>query len=154
MDKNRTIQLIMKHEGYREFLYNDLTGVQFKSDKGKLTIGYGYNIEERGLPLSMIKELLILDVEDIILNIDKVYERFSFLDSIRQAILIDMAYNLGISGLSKFGNMLTNLALKKYGEAASDMRHSLWSLQVKDRATELSTMMITGEWPDGIEEAL
>lgn len=150
MDKQRTIELIISHEGFNQFLYNDLNSQRFSSENGKLTIGYGYNIEERGLPLSICKELLIQDVNDLISRMSNVAKIFPELDSVRQAILIDMAYNMGINGLCKFKDMLSNVDNKKFEKAASDMTKSLWAIQVKTRAYRLSNMMITGQWPDGI----
>lgn len=70
---------------------------------------------------------------------------FDKLDDVRQAILIDMAYNMGIKGLLSFKNTLKLISDGKYVEASINMEQSNWYKQVKTRAKKLCEAMKTGK---------
>jgi lysozyme len=63
---------------------------------------------------------------------------------VRQNVLADMCFNLGIGGLLSFKNTLAMVEHGKYEEAAAAMLQSKWATQVGQRAIELSEMMRTG----------
>jgi lysozyme len=71
---------------------------------------------------------------------------FNDMDEVRQRVLIDMAYNLGIAGLKKFRRMLAALERRDYEEAAKELLDSRYADQVKGRAVRNARMMETGEW--------
>jgi len=66
---------------------------------------------------------------------------------VRQRVLLDMAFNLGISGLLKFKRTLKAIRAKQYEKAAEMMLDSRWATQVGQRAKRLSKMMATGHIP-------
>ena len=70
----------------------------------------------------------------------------SGLNDARKAVLINMAFQLGFNGLSKFRNMLAAVQSEQYVLAASEMLDSLWAKQTPNRAKELSEQMLTGEF--------
>ncbi|MEO6379091.1 MAG: glycoside hydrolase family protein [Caulobacteraceae bacterium] len=67
------------------------------------------------------------------------------LDPVRAAVLINMAFNLGIPGLMAFRNTLAAVRNGAYARAANGMRASLWARQVRSRAERLACEMETGE---------
>lgn len=69
------------------------------------------------------------------------------LDEVRQAVLADMAYELGFKGLQGFGEMLARLRLGDFGGAAQAGFDSEWAHQVPGRASKCMEMMRTGQWP-------
>jgi lysozyme len=66
---------------------------------------------------------------------------------VRQAVLIDMLYNLGLPKLSKFKKMLKALREADYDNAAAEMLDSKWRRDVGRRSFRLAEMMQHGEWP-------
>lgn len=64
---------------------------------------------------------------------------------VRQRILLNMVFNLGIAGLLKFTDTLAAIQRGAWATAAAAMRNSLWASQVGDRATRLAQMMEMGE---------
>ncbi len=84
------------------------------------------------------------DIRDVMEQLEK-YEWYTKLDPIRQKVMIDMAYNLGMTGLLKFRKMIAAIELGDYGAAADQMLDSRWARQVKTRAERLAEMMRTGE---------
>ena len=63
-------------------------------------------------------------------------------------MVLDMAFNLGVRGLSKFRNALAAMEARDYATAAEEMMDSRWAQQVGGRAARLAVMMETGQWPD------
>jgi lysozyme len=68
------------------------------------------------------------------------------LDPARQAVLVNMAFNLGASGLLGFGQFLNYVKLGQNDQAAADMLNTEWARQVGARASRLSEQLRTGAW--------
>ena len=66
------------------------------------------------------------------------------LDPVRAAVLINMAFNLGVPGLLTFRSTLSAVRGGAYVRAANGMRASLWARQVHGRAERLAREMETG----------
>lgn len=136
-DLEKLKQQLIEHEGLKLTLYKDT--------ENKWTIGCGRNLQDRGI--SEEEALFLLD-NDIGMVREQLEERFPWfldLDEIRQRVLSDMCFNLGITGLVGFKKMLTAVKDKHYQAASKHMLASVWATQVKRRATRLAKMMETGE---------
>lgn len=132
-------QMIELHEGRRNKLY--------KCTAGKWTIGVGRNIEDRGLSNP---EIDFLRDNDIALSRQELTMKlpwFVGLDPVRQAVLIDMHFNMGWPVLSQFTNTLEYIRKGEHEKAASAMLQSKWASQVGNRAKRLAKMMQWGSWP-------
>ena len=145
MDRYRTKQMIKRHEGLRLKPYRDTVG--------KLTIGYGRNLEDVGISLEEAELMLEHDLDRAIQAAREVIPGFDELDEVRQAVLVDMAFNLGRAGLGGFRRCRAALALGDFERAASEMLDSLWARQVGRRAEELAEMMRSGQWPSWLSTA-
>lgn len=150
---NRRPQLIERlkaHEGLRLVPYRDSVG--------KLTIGYGHNLNAK--PLSWLKTtapipkriaevILELDVDDAILALDRYIPWWRNLDDVREQVMADMAFNMGVNadprdGLDSFTHTLQAIRSGDWRAAHDGMLASKWARQVGDRAKELAEMMLTG----------
>ncbi|GIV82226.1 MAG: lysozyme [Anaerolineae bacterium] len=138
MDNARTLELLRRHEGLRLRPYRDTTG--------HLTIGYGRNLDAKGISQAEAEFLLANDFEQAVRDARSLVD-LDALDDVRAAVLVDMAFNLGRRRLSGFRRMLEALHQGDWPRAAYEMRDSLWAQQVKTRAFELSMMMESGQWP-------
>lgn len=130
---------IKKHEGFVNKIYSD--------SLEKSTIGYGHLITlndkfEKGVEYS--KELLDevfnrdfliakRDAEELLNNISIVEKA--------QGIIIEMVFQLGKTGVSKFKKMFTALSVEDYNEAANQMLDSQWGKQTPNRCEELAKQM-------------
>jgi len=136
------LSLLSLHEGRVAHAYQDSLGYW--------TIGVGHLIDKRRggrLPEEIIDALLDYDAEKHWLELLAALPWIERLDDVRQAVLLDMAFNLGVAGLLKFKNTLRFVEQGNYEQAAKNMMLSLWARQVKTRAVRLSKMMETGQWP-------
>ena len=151
MDNQKLRKMIKFHEGLRLKPY--------QCTAGYWTVGYGHNLAAHGevIPPSITPEQAehYLD-QDMATAEAQCHQRFPFfntLDEVRQAVLIDMCFNLGINGLAGFKNTLAAVAAGNYTSAGANMVSSKWATQVKWRATRLSRMMAYGKWPDDVSRA-
>lgn len=125
------------HEGLRLKPYRDTVG--------KLTIGVGRNLDDVGLREHEALYLLSSDIAEVCSGLDRRLPWWRGLDDSRQAVLIDMAFNMGIEGLAGFATTLGHVEAARYAEASRQMLRSKWAGQVGRRADTLSRMMRTGE---------
>lgn len=133
-------KLIKKHESLSLELY--------LCPAGKLTIGYGHNIEDNGITPTAAEFML---TEQIKISTKELYTAFNWyhhLSDARQAVLLGMHYNLGLPRLLSFRKMIAALSQKNYMQASSEMLDSKWARQVGIRARRLATMMASDRMPD------
>lgn len=128
--------LIVSHEGRREFPYVDTVG--------KITVGIGYNLTDRGMTDTWINSQFQSDVDFFYKQLHEDFNWFASLNEARQMALIDMCF-MGYKRFCEFKDMLYYLSTGNYGLAADAMLNSEWATQVKGRATQLAQMVLTGE---------
>ncbi len=128
--------LIKLHEGLRLKPYH--------CTAGKVTIGYGRNLDDVGITEAEAQYLLEQDMKAAIVQASK-YPFFTQLNDYRKAVVVDMIFNLGLPRFSKFARMLDALNRHDYNLAANEMLDSRWAVQVGMRAERLANIMRTGE---------
>lgn len=133
----RLKDMLIRHEGLKLKPY--------LCTAGKLTIGVGRNIQDRGITYQEAMMLLENDIRLIKAQLSQ-HEWFFSLDLIRKEVIIDMAF-MGVAKLLGFKKMIAAIEKGDYREAAFEMLDSDWANQVGDRAAELALMMESGEYP-------
>ncbi len=141
-------ELIKKHEGLRLKPYKDTLGFW--------TVGYGRCLDTKpltdvernivgnpfdGISICEAEYLLDNELNEVIDKLEKQLYFFVSLPDKVKVVLVDMAYNLGISGLLKFRQTLEYISKGNYSLAADEMLKSKWAKQVGYRAVELSNMI-------------
>jgi len=112
----------------------------------KMTIGYGRNIEERGISEDEAEYLLNNDIKLSKAELTKAFPWFNKLAAERQAVLINMHFNIGLARLKGFAKALAAIERGDYKAASLEMLDSKWARLVGNRATELAKQMETGQW--------
>jgi lysozyme len=137
MNLERLADKLIAHEALRLKPY--------KCSAGKLTIGVGRNLEDRGITK---EEALFLLMNDIKISIQEAgkFPFFASLNDTRQEIIVNMLFNIGYGRLSGFRKFLDALTLGDYQKASKEMLDSVWAKQVGRRAQELSDAMAKGHW--------
>jgi lysozyme len=136
-EQQRLIDQIILHEGKRSKPYRDTVG--------KLTIGVGRNLDDVGLFDDEIELLLINDLKRFERSLDKSLPWWRDLDEVRQRVILDMCFNMGLGGLLGFKNTLAKIKAHDWAGARRGMLQSKWAKQVGARATRLADMMLTGK---------
>lgn len=128
---------IKKNEGY--------SGKPYRCTAGKLTIGYGRNLEDNGITESEASFLLSEDLRRSVSECIRAFTWFGKLNKARQGVIVEMCFNLGLPRLKTFKRMLAAMSASDYEIAASQMLDSLWAKQVGDRADALAEIMRNGK---------
>lgn len=133
--------LLKRDEGTVLHVYKD----QYDND----TLGTGRMVDGRkggGISAAEADILLDNDITKCTTALTADFPWFAQLDEVRKAVLISMAFQMGGAGLEQFVRTLAAIRYGKYGEAAADMRLSLWYSQTPERAERLAQMMADGQW--------
>ena len=140
------LALIKEGEGY----YPN----EYYCPAGKLTQGYGRNLEVHPLTLEekdklnpdgsvsesiatqwALKELNQCENQ---LKDNAIYQTLS---DVRKAIILDMAFNIGVKGILNFKKMWAAHAKQDFITAAAEMKNSKWYTDVKTRSVRNVAMM-------------
>jgi len=135
---DRIKEQLVRHEGLRLKPY--------RCTAGKLTIGIGRNLDDCGISQSEAYVMLINDIMNCEKQLQsKIPDIYNGLDEVRKSVLLNMCFNLGISGLLGFKNTLEFTKAGDWERAANNMLVSRWAKQVGRRAIELSELMRKGK---------
>ena len=155
--KAHLLEELVKHEGLRLQVYQDTLGID--------TIGIGRNLKDRGISKEELDELdiptidhvyeygiteadaMLLaenDVQIVEEELLRAHPCVEDLDAVRQLVLVDMAFNMGVPRLCKFKKMWNAVHENKFDIAAKEMLDSRWANQVKSRSVKLANAMHNG----------
>lgn len=128
------------------------SGKVYKCPAGYLTVGFGRNLEANPLTLDELKKLfevqplskdaarvlLAIDVNTVVSDLKRVLgSHFDNAHPEAQRVIVNMAFNLGTSGLLKFKKAIEAFKNWEYGKMARELENSLWYKQVGDRSKRL-----------------
>lgn len=130
------IDMLKRHEGLRLKVYKDSVGI--------LTIGYGRNLEGKGISAAEAGVLLVHDMLDTEIFLRGLFSSWESMSPNRQDALIDMCFNLGNAGFSKFKETIAFIKNEQWEEASMAMLKSRWAEQVGNRANEIAELVESG----------
>lgn len=140
MDRAAFKEHIIREEGARKYAYRDTEGFW--------TIGYGFLIDEKkggeGLPDGVANFWLNELVDRVIKDMERVIPFWDDLSDARQQAVAGMAYQMGVSGLLGFRNMLQALQDQDWDRAADEALDSKWARQTPARAERVAAMIRVG----------
>lgn len=142
---------LINHEGLKLVPYIDTVGVK--------TIGVGHNMDKNPLPIQMAAwlalhgsitydmaiQLLDDDIQAAKRQLQYNLKWFENEDEVRQRALLELAFNLGMSGLMAFKYTLAYWKSHQYELAANELLNSKWATQVGNRSKVIAEMVRTGE---------
>lgn len=160
MDRNRFLKTLARDEGLKLMPYTDTGGV--------LTIGIGTNLEAVGWKGKTYKSAagFLVDYPDGITEaeayaaaeteLDEILEQveelceangvvWNDLSDLRQEVIVNLCYNLGLGGINKFQKMWGYLADGNYVQAGIEALDSRWAAQVKRRSHRLTFALATDD---------
>ena len=135
---NKLTEQLKRHEGLRLKPY--------KCTAGKLTIGYGRNIEDCGITEDEATVMLNSDIAKCERQVSQNIKMRPDINDARYDVLVNMTFNMGLTGLLRFKKMLKAVKQGHYSLASVEMLDSKWAKQVPSRANELANQMRTGEY--------
>ncbi len=124
---------IIKHEGFRAKVY--------KCTEGYDTIGYGFAIKDLVLDEDLASIILQRKLESLIRSIEFKFGWYKDLPKSVKDMVVEMCYQMGISGFSKFKKTIKLLKNEEWEKASIEMLDSKWAKQTPNRAKELSNKL-------------
>jgi lysozyme len=122
----------------------------YKDNLGFWTIGVGNRyilgeeVTENTPPLKNAQvalELCYSDIFQACMDAQSYYPDIGRLRDDRQEVLVNMAFQMGLSKLSKFVGLRKALEVSDYVAAGSHMRNSLWFRQTPNRCEKYAKIM-------------
>ncbi len=141
-----TASLLMLHEGFSSIPYRDTNG--------NWTQGYGRHIgvkKPKNVSEAKAREWLYEDIKDVIQALDEKIPWWRKCNAVRQQVLINFAYNVGVNGLDKFDKFLAAIEKRQYTKASKELlyngaKKTKYFKQVGVRAEHLAHAIKTGKW--------
>jgi len=124
---------IRRHEGCVAKPYQDSLGIW--------TVGVGRNLEAAEFSQDEIDLMFENDLERATHGADMLCP---YLEGVRREVLIEMVFQLGVGGVSRFKKFLAAASSHQWEIAADEMLNSRWHEQTPERAEELAELMRTG----------
>ena len=141
MNLERLMESVKEHEGYRNKVYLDTLG--------KRTVGVGHLCvedfweDDKEYEESFLMEILQKDLQEAIRGARELMDKqdCSDVDERAEEIIIEMVFQLGMTGVSKFKNMWKALSEHNYTGASYEMLDSKWAKQTPNRAKNMAAKM-------------
>lgn len=145
--RSKVLKILTYEEGFKATAY--------WCTEGFPTIGYGTKLSHStwvplenydALELTKTTAAYLLEayVDKIAAQLHK-FNWFHGLNADRQAIIVSMAYQMGVDGLLGFTNTIRAIEMHDWNTAAAEMLDSLWAKkQTANRANRHSEVMRTG----------
>ncbi len=139
----KLIKRIKKNEGFSSTPYKDQLGF--------VTIGYGHlilsnekHLTEKKQTKTKLEKLFIQDFKKAVKDYKKHLKKNTSTKK-EEELLIEMVFQIGISGVLKFKNLLGNMRKKNKHLVCFEMMNSLWYNQTPNRVKELIKIFIKDE---------
>lgn len=140
---------LIRDEGERTHAYRDSRGIW--------TIGIGHNIQvdptlvpllhhliNDGINQAQIDGLFAHDLAGAKLQLGLHLPWWTTLDDVRQDVIVNMTFNMGMKTLLQFHNTLRHIQEHNWLAASAGMLASAWATEVGGRARRLAKQMTTG----------
>ena len=140
MNYDKLLESVKKHEGYRNKVYLDTLG--------KRTVGVGHLCvenfweDDKEYEEDFLMDILKKDLQQAIRQADSMCEGLKISEDAK-IIIIEMIFQLGGTGVSKFRKMWQAIQQDPpdYAEASVQMLDSRWAKQTPNRAKEMARLM-------------
>lgn len=132
------LEALAGDEGFSDKIYYD--------EYHHATLGIGLNLDA-GIDYEMAYAAMAAKYYTLHRTLNKIYPFFDFLSSPRQYVLVNMAYNMGLTGLASFRDFLAALEKFDYEGASAALIASNYYRQVGPRARRLADVIHTNEMP-------
>ena len=125
--------------------FEGLTTKPYLCTSGKTTIGVGRNLDDRGISEDEAMILLANDIKIVQEELQARWDWFEDLPPRPKLVMMDLAFNMGVPGISNFQNMLRDLQEQNWKGAAENLLDSKYAKQVGRRAIYNANLLETAD---------
>lgn len=133
MDLNEVRKRLIEHESIKLMPY--------RCTAGKLTIGVGRNLDDRGISQATATQMLEEDIEIVL---DELKRALPYWDQLKwnyKEALVDLAFNMGVPRLMMFKRMLAAIEADEPEKASEELLDSRYASQVGIRASNIAALL-------------
>ena len=133
MDLTQVRKRLIEHESLKLMPYH--------CTAGKLTIGVGRNLDDRGISQATAEQML---EEDIDIVLDELAKALPFWEELKwnyKESLVDLAFNMGVPRLMMFKRMLAAIEADEPEKASAELLDSRYASQVGKRAQNIAALL-------------
>ncbi len=130
MNYKKLIDSVKRHEGYSKHVYTDTLGYE--------TIGYGFAIKDLELDEDIAGIILERKMAELLNRIMNKFPWIAKQPAVVQEVVMDICYNIGVTGFSKFVKTIDYIKSSDYIMAGEELLNSKYAKQVLSRAKENS----------------
>ncbi len=134
MDHKKLKKMLIEHEGIKYAPY--------KCTAGKTTIGIGHNLDDKGVSKAVVNLMYEEDVEEVLLDLNAIFNDFYALPEQTQLVLADMRFQLGGGGFRSFKLMIRAVKNRDWPGMIVQMKNSTWYSQTPRRVNDLIGMIM------------
>ena len=131
---DQLVEQVKRHEG--------LELKPYRCTEGKLTIGYGRNLDDRGITTGEANFMLRNDLTQAYVDLIQNHPWVDQLDAARRDVFVNMVFNLGISRFNGFKKAIAAAKVGDFELCAKELLDSRWRYQVGRRANDLAEQMV------------
>lgn len=145
MTREALIEQIKRHEGHGPM--KNGRHMPYLDSKGITTIGYGRNLQANGLRECEATEMLDNDVDDAIHACFATFPWFRDIDTVRQAVVAELVFNMGMKSWLGFDNTIGAIERRDWPAVGRGLRQSKWYRDVGPlRGDKMINQIVTGQW--------
>lgn len=143
----RQLDELKSDEGLRLKAYDDATGAEIVPGyqmKGHPSIAYGRALDTNGITVDEAEYLLTnsVDYYEALLGIQPWWKA---LDTVRQGVITNLAYNIGLAGVLSFRHMIAAIQARNWPQARAELLSSKWATEIQpSRRDRLAQQLETG----------
>lgn len=137
-----------RDEGLRLHVYDDFTGEPIRPGslvRGHPTIGVGRALDVHGITAAESAYLLDNDINSCVAALAHAFHWWPDLEPVRQRVLVNMAFNMGMTKLLKFVDMIAAIEAQNWDKASAEILDSKAARDLPERYERLAEMMRTGK---------
>jgi len=134
MDHKKLKKMLIEHEGIKYAPY--------KCTAGKTTIGIGHNLDDKGISKAVVDLMYEEDVEEVLSDLNTLFDNFDALPEQIQLVLADMRFQLGASGFRAFKLMIRDVKNKNWPGMIFQMKKTRWYQQTPGRVNDLISIIM------------
>ena len=96
----------------------------YKCTADKWTIGYGRNLDDKGISKQEADNMFLNDFNDTVIEVKKVIKNFDNIKFYAQMVCVDMLFNLGLTRFRHFKNFIKAIEKQDYSRAADELKYT------------------------------